>query len=150
MASSLPTTTAETEQTGDAASIDMLTILRDHCVHATKNKKEASAMFANLYGIIKEKQATPIKVQNVIFLMFIRGKGIVEIHVLGDEKSIDALANDLHMLHKYMQQIGVVAFYIPTNDKKIAKAIVASQLRPEKIPADIGHGETLTTYLFQV
>ena len=142
MASSLPTTAVEEQQSGDAASIDMLTILRDHCVHATKNKKEASEMFANLFGIIKENQATPIMAQNVVFLMFIRGKGIVEIHVLGNEKSIDALANDLHMLRAYMQQVGVVAFYIPSNDKKIAKAIAASQLRPEKIPADIGDGET--------
>jgi hypothetical protein len=147
---SLLPATADAPQDADENSMKMLTILRDHCVHATKDEKEAGIMFANLYGIIKEKEATPILVQNVVFLMFIRGKGIVEIHILGDEKSPSDLANDLKILNNYANQIGVKAFYIPTNDKKVAKAVADSELNFNKIPADIGDGETLTTYLFEV
>jgi hypothetical protein len=78
----------------------------------------------------------------------VRGKGVVEIHTIGNEEQPRMLAEDFKQLALYLKNVGVKTAYTYTEDKRFGKLAKMTGL-PVK-PYDVKvKGKPMTAYVME-
>lgn len=93
-------------------------IALDYFKQESGSDKKAKEMLGKLATIVKEEGAKLVHLGNVLFLVLVRGKGVVEIHTIGSEAQPRYLAEDFRQLADYLRQIGVKTAYTYTPDNR--------------------------------
>lgn len=89
---------------------------------ATKqNKAKATELLNVLVRILQDEGSKLIHLGNVLFLVLVRGKGVVEIHTIGEEERPRDLAKNFLDLYKYLKNVGVQVAYTYSEDEKFKK-----------------------------
>lgn len=86
-----------------------------------QNKAKATELLNVLVRILQDEGSKLIHLGNVLFLVLVRGKGIVEIHTIGEEERPRDLAKNFLDLYKYLKNVGVQVAYTYSEDEKFKK-----------------------------
>ena len=85
------------------------------------DEQQISESMIKLAAAIQEPGVKLVHLGNVLFMVIVRGEGVVEVHTLGTEEQPRELANDFVMLSKYLKNIGVKTAYTYTGDKRFGR-----------------------------
>ena len=85
------------------------------------SEEGANKMMASLAKIVEEDGAKLVHLGNVLFLVLVRGKGVVEVHTIGTENPPLKLAKDFKQLTAYLKNIGVKMAYTYTTEDRFGR-----------------------------
>ena len=91
-----------------------------------QSEEQVQQMMGQLSTVLKEEGAKLVHIGNTVFLVLVKGKGLVEVHTMGGGDSV-ALARNFIQLTKYLQNIGVKVAYTYSDDPKFQ--VVAKRTR---------------------
>jgi hypothetical protein len=75
------------------------------------SEQGAQKLMQGLAALVQEQGAKLVHINNLLFLVLVRGKGVIEFHTIGEEQSSKEYANDIVQLTKYVKNIGVKLLY---------------------------------------
>lgn len=96
-------------------------IARDYFLQELGSEEKADEAMAKLATMIQEDGAKLVHLGNVVFLVIVRGKGVVEVHTIGNEPNPRDLAQNFVDLAKYLQNIGTKVAYTYSEDNRFAR-----------------------------
>lgn len=115
----------------------------------TKTEKEAKAMLEGLSRILQDDGSKLVHLGNVLFLVMVRGKGIVEVHTIGEEKKPRYMAKNFADLANYLRNIGVKIAYTYSEDEKFKKLAKMVDLQVNEYKAK-HEGKTLNVFVVEL
>jgi hypothetical protein len=141
---------AEQEQQVDAQENDEnVRIALDYFKKETGSDKKATEMLGKLAIIVKDEGAKLVHLGNVLFLVMVRGKGVVEIHTIGNEAQPRMLAEDFKQLAAYLKNIGVKTAYTYTPDNRYGRLAQMTGLPVKTFKVDV-KGKPMTAYVMEL
>jgi hypothetical protein len=84
----------------------IIQIALDYFKKETGSDKKAQEMLGKVATIVKDEGAKLVHLGNVLFLVMVRGKGVVEIHTIGTEAQPRMLAEDFKQLAPMLKDAG--------------------------------------------
>jgi len=99
----------------------VMKIATDYFRKAAKSEEQTQQMLGGLARILQDEGAKLVHLGNVLFLVMVRGQGVVEVHTIGEEKRPRDLAKNFLDLYKYLKNIGVKMAYTYAEDEKFKK-----------------------------
>jgi hypothetical protein len=96
---------------------EILRIAHDYFLQESGSEEGAQDLMRRLAGAVKEPGTKLIHLGNVLFLVLVRGQGVLEFHTIGSEASAQAYAQDLVDLAKYVRNIGAKMAYTYTESR---------------------------------
>lgn len=141
---------AEQEQAMDKQEQDqIIKIAMDYFKKETGSDKTAQQMLGTLAAIVKEEGAKLVHLGNVLFLVMVRGKGVVEIHTIGTEAQPRMLAEDFKQLAAYLKKIDVKTAYTYTPDNRYGRLAQMTGLPVKTFKVDV-KGKPMTAYVMEL
>jgi hypothetical protein len=141
---------AEQEQQVDAQENDeIVRIAMDYFKKETGSDEKATEMLGKLAIIVKDEGAKLVHLGNVLFLVMVRGKGVVEIHTIGTEAQPRQLADDFKKLADYLTKIGVKTAYTYTPDNRYGRLAQMTGLPVKTFKVDV-KGKPMTAYVMEL
>ena len=141
---------AEQEQAMDKQEQDqIIQIALDYFKKETGSDKTAQQMLGTLAAIVKEEGAKLVHLGNVLFLVMVRGKGVVEIHTIGTEAQPRMLAEDFKKLAAYLRKIDVKTAYTYTPDNRYGRLAQMTGLPVKTFKVDV-KGKPMTAYVMEL
>jgi hypothetical protein len=141
---------AEQEQAMDKQEQDqIIKIAMDYFKKETGSDKTAQQMLGTLAAIVKEEGAKLVHLGNVLFLVMVRGKGVVEIHTIGTEAQPRMLAEDFKQLAAYLRKIDVKTAYTYTPDNRYGRLAQMTGLPVKTFKVDV-KGKPMTAYVMEL
>ncbi len=141
---------AEQEQAMDKQEQDrIIQIALDYFKKETGSDKTAQQMLGTLAAIVKEEGAKLVHLGNVLFLVMVRGKGVVEIHTIGTEAQPRYLAEDFKKLSDYLRNIDVKTAYTYTPDNRYGRLAQMTGLPVKTFKVDV-KGKPMTAYVMEL
>jgi hypothetical protein len=140
---------AEQEQQIDTQEQDQIVqIAMNYFKKETGSDEEAQKMFNALAVTVRDEGAKLVHLGNVLFLIMVRGKGIVEIHTIGTEAQPRHLAEDFKKLADYLKKIGVRTAYTYTPDNRYGRLAQLTGLPIKTLKIDV-MGKPMTAYVME-
>lgn len=115
----------------------------------TKTEPEAQEMMGKLARVLQDEGAKIVHLGNVLFLILVRGKAVVEVHTIGEEKKPRDMANNFLELSKYLKNIGVTTAYTYAEDEKFKKLAKMVDLPINQYKADY-EGKKLNVFVVEL
>ena len=112
-------------------------IARDYFAEVAGSPEGAEEMLGKLASIVQEEGAKLVHLGNVLFLILVRGEGVVEFHTIGSEPTSEAYAKDLVDLANYLQNIGVKLAFTYTDNRAFERVARLTKLPIVKTETDI-------------
>ena len=115
----------------------------------SKSEEEAQKMLSGLVHMVKEDGAKLVHLGNVLFLILVQGKGVVEVHTLGTEAQPRMLAEDFRNLAAYLKNVGVKTAYTYTPDNRYGRLAQMTGLKVKQFKAKI-EGKVNNVYALEL
>jgi hypothetical protein len=116
---------------------------------ATKSEDEAQKLLGGLARILQDDGAKLVHLGNVLFLIMVRGEGVVEVHTIGEESKPRDLAKDFLDLSKYLKNIGVKTAYTYSEDEKFKKLAKMVNLSVKQYKAEV-EGKNFNVFVVEL
>lgn len=140
---------AEQEQQVDTQEQEQIVqIALDYFKKETGSDEQAKEMLGKLVTIVTEEGAKLVHLGNVLFLVMVRGKGIVEIHTIGTEAQPRFLADNFKKLADYLKQIGVKTAYTYTPDNMYGRLAQLTGLPIKTFKVEV-EGKPMVAYVME-
>jgi hypothetical protein len=140
---------AEQEQQMDAQEQEQIVkIALDYFKKETGSDEQAQEMLGKLATIVTEEGAKLVHLGNVLFLIMVRGKGVVEIHTIGTEAQPRQLADDFKKLADYLTKIGVKTAYTYTPDNRYGRLAQMTGLPVKTFKVEV-EGKPMVAYVME-
>ena len=140
---------AEQEQQVDSQENDeIVRIALDYFKKETGSDKKAQEMLGKLAITVQEEGAKLVHLGNVLFLIMVRGKAVVEIHTIGTEAQPRMLAEDFKQLAAYLKNIGVKTAYTYTPDNRYGRLAQMTGLPVKTFKIEV-KGKPMTAYVME-
>lgn len=140
---------AEQEQAIDPQEQEQIVqIALDYFKKETGSDEQAKEMLGKLVTIVTEEGAKLVHLGNVLFLVMVRGKGIVEIHTIGTEAQPRFLADNFKKLADYLKQIGVKTAYTYTPDNRYGRLAQLTGLPIKTFKVEV-EGKPMVAYVME-
>ena len=111
----------------DAQELEQVnSIVQSYFRSEAQSEEQAQQMMGQLSTLLREDGAKLVHLGDVVFLVLVKGEGLVEVHTMGGGDSV-ALARNFVQLVKYLQNIGVRVAYTYSDDPKFQ--VVAKRTR---------------------
>jgi len=141
---------AEQEQAMDTKEQEqIIQIALNYFKKETGSDKTAQQMLGTLAAIVKEEGAKLVHLGNVLFLVMVRGEGVVEIHTIGTEAQPRMLAEDFKQLAAYLKKIDVKTAYTYTPDNRYGRLAQMTGLPVKTFKVDV-KGKPMTAYVMEL
>lgn len=124
-------------------------IATDFFRKSTKTEEEAQGLLNGLARILQDEGAKLVHLGNVLFLVMVRGQGVVEVHTIGEEKRPRDLAKDFFDLSNYLRNIGVKTAYTYSEDEKFKKLAKMVDLPVKQYKAEV-EGKKLNVFVVEL
>lgn len=128
---------------------EIMRIATEHARSISKTEEEAQKILAGLAAIVQEEGAKLIHLGNVLFLVLVRGKELVEVHTMGEEKRPRDLAEDFIKLTQYLKAIGVKVAYTYSPDTKFSKLVKMVDLKVQQYKSNV-EGQMMNVYVVEI
>jgi hypothetical protein len=123
-------------------------IALDYFKKETGSDEKAQDMLAKLATVVTEEGAKLVHLGNVLFLIVVRGKGVVEIHTIGTEAQPRMLADDFKQLAAYLKNIGVKTAYTYTPDNRYGRLAQMTGLPVKTLKIKV-EGKPMVAYVME-
>lgn len=128
---------------------EVMRIATEYARGASKTEEEAQKLLGALAAIVQGEGAKLVHLGNVLFLVLVRGKELVEIHTMGEEDKPRSLAKNFLDLAKYLKSIGVKVAYTYTPDTKFAKLAKMVDLKVQQYKSNI-QGQIMNVFVVEL
>ena len=123
-------------------------IAKEYFLHETGSEEAADAAMEKLAYLVQEEGSKLVHIGNVLFLILVRGKGVVEVHTLAVNVSPRDLAQNFVELANYLQNIGVKVAYTYSEDNRFARLAKMTGL-PVKQRKTVVEGKPVNVYIME-
>ena len=123
-------------------------IAMDYFRKEAGSEEGANKMMAGLAKTVEEDGAKLIHIGNVLFLILVRDKGVVEVHTIGTENPPRKLAEDFKQLAAYLQNIGVKMAYTYSEEDRFGRLAQMTGLPFKKFKVDV-RGKPMNAYVME-
>lgn len=123
-------------------------IAMDYFRKEAGSEEGANKMMAGLAKTVEEDGAKLIHIGNVLFLILVRDKGVVEVHTIGTENPPRKLAEDFKQLAAYLQNIGVKMAYTYSEEDRFGRLAQMTGLPFKKFKVDV-QGKPMNAYVME-
>lgn len=113
----------------------------------TGSDEQAMAQLEALAKTVSEDGAKLVHLGNVLFLVLVRGEGVVEVHTIGEESPAE-LAEDFRKLVAYLKNIGVKTAYTYAESKRFGRLAKMTGLPVQEFAVDF-MGKPATAYVME-
>lgn len=112
------------------------------------SQEAADEAMGKLATLVQEDGAKLVHLGNVLFLVLVRGQGVVEVHTIGTEASPRNMAKNFVDLANYLKNIQVKVAYTYSEDNKFDRLAKMTGLpvRKEKTEVD---GKSVNVYIME-
>jgi hypothetical protein len=138
-----------TEEMDPKEAQEIMRIATEYARGASKTEEEAQKLLGALAAIVQEDSAKLVHLGNVLFLVLVRGKELVEVHTIGDEKKPRDLAQNFLNLAKYLKGIGVKVAYTYTPDTKFSKLAKMVDLEVQQYKSNV-QGQMMNVFVVEL
>lgn len=132
-----------------AEADEIMRIATEYFRSVTKTEDEAQQMLATLANVVQEQGAKLVHLGNVLFLVLVRGKELVEVHTIGTEDKPRNMAKNFVNLANYLKGIGVKVAYTYTPDTKFEKLAKMVNLDIQKYKSEV-QGTMMNVYVVEL
>jgi hypothetical protein len=132
----------------DQQEQQIIQIAMDYFRKEAGSEEGAKKMMAGLAHTVKEDGAKLVHIGNVLFLILVRGKGVVEVHTIGSENPPRKLAEDFQQLAAYLKNIGVKTAYTYTAEDRFGRLAQMTGLPFKKYKVDV-EGKPMNAYVME-
>jgi hypothetical protein len=140
---------AEQEQAMDKQEQDQIVqIALDYFKKETGSDEKATEMLGKLAALVNEESAKLVHLGNILFLIMVRGKGVVEVHTIGTEAQPRMLADNFKKLADYLKQIGVKTAYTYTPDNRYGRLAQMTGLPVKTFKVEV-EGKPMVAYVME-
>jgi len=126
----------------------IIQIAMDYFRKEAGSEEGASKMMAGLAKTVEEDGAKLVHIGNVLFLILVRDKGVVEVHTIGTENPPRKLAEDFKQLAAYLQNIGVKMAYTYSEEDRFGRLAQMTGLPFKKFKVDV-RGKPMNAYVME-
>lgn len=123
-------------------------IANEYFLQELGSQEAADDAMGKLATLVQEEGAKLVHLGNVLFLVIVRGKNVVEIHTIGNEASPRDLAQDFVDLANYLKNIDVKVAYTYSEDNKFDRLAKMTGLPVKKKQAEVD-GKTVNVYIME-
>lgn len=123
-------------------------IAMEYFRNTTGSESEANKMLAGLAQLVQEDGAKLVHIGNVLFLIVVRGQGVVEVHTIGVENPPSKLAEDFKQLAAYLKNIGVKMAYTYTEDQRFNRLAKMTGLPFKQLKIEV-QGKPMNAYVME-
>jgi hypothetical protein len=112
------------------------------------DEAQTQQMLANLAQLVQEPGIKLAHIENVLFMIIVRGKGAVEVHTMAAEAIPNDLVRAFKKLVPFLKNMGVKMAYTYTDDRRFAAVARATKLpvRMERTNID---GKPMFVYIME-
>lgn len=123
-------------------------IAREYFLQETGSEEAADVAMEKLANLVQEEGSKLVHIGNVLFLVLVRGKGVVEVHTLAVNVNPRDLAQNFVELANYLQNIGVKVAYTYSEDNRFARLAKMTGL-PVKQRKAVIEGKSVNVYIME-
>lgn len=123
-------------------------IANDYFLKELGSQEEADLAMGKLAKLVQDKGAKLVHLGNVLFLVLVRGKGIVEIHTMGNEPNPMDLVKDFVNLANYLKNIKTKVVYTYSEDNKFSRIAKLTGLPIQQKKAVV-NGKEVNVYILE-
>ena len=123
-------------------------IANDYFLQELGSQEAADDAMAKLGTLVQEDGAKLVHLGNVLFLVIVRGKNVVEVHTIGNEANPRDLAKNFVDLANYLKNIDVKIAYTYSEDNKFDRLAKMTGLPVTKKQAQVD-GKTVNVYIME-
>jgi hypothetical protein len=127
---------------------EIIAIAHNYFKQETGSDAKAEEMMGKLATILQDEGAKLVHLGNVVFLILVRGKGVVEVHTIGNEAQPRYLAEDFKKLAAYLKNIGVKTAYTYTPDNRFGRLAQMTGLPVKSYKVDV-KGKPMVAYVME-
>jgi hypothetical protein len=127
----------------------IIQIALDYFKKETGSDEKAKEMLGKVATIVQDEGAKLVHLGNVLFLVMVRGKGVVEVHTIGTEAQPRMLAEDFKQLAAYLKKIDVKTAYTYTPDNRYGRLAQMTGLPVKTFKVDV-KGKPMTAYVMEL
>lgn len=115
---------------------------------ANGDQEKANELMGKLATIVQDPGAKIVVIDDILFLILVKGKGAVEVHTMADELMPSNMVEGFKKLAKYLQSIGVTLAYTYTEDRRFARIARQTKLPIKEVKQDID-GKPMYIYIVE-
>ena len=123
-------------------------IANDYFLKELGSQEEADLAMGKLAKLVQDKGAKLVHIGNVLFLVLVRGKGVVEIHTMGNEPNPMDLVKDFVDLTNYLKNIKTKVAYTYSEDNRFSRIAKLTGL-PIKQKKAVVDGKQVNVYTLE-
>jgi hypothetical protein len=95
----------------------------------TSSEKEVERLLQSLAAVVQQEGVKLVHLEDYLFLVVVRGKGLVEVHTIGDQNNPRSLVKNFKTLLDYLKNIDVKVVYSYSPDQKFVR--IANMISPK-------------------
>jgi len=123
-------------------------IANDYFLKELGSQEEANKALSKLAKVVQDEGAKLVHLGNVLFLVIVRGKGVVEVHTIGTEANPMDLVKDFVDLTNYLKNIKTKVAYTYSEDNKFSRIAKLTGL-PIKQKKAVVDGKNVNVYILE-
>jgi hypothetical protein len=123
-------------------------IAREYFLQELGSEERADEALEKLAILVQEDGSKLVHIGDVLFLVLVRGEGVVEVHTIGVEVNPRELAQNFVDLASYLQNIGVKVAYTYSEDNRFARLARMTGL-PVKQTKAVIEGKSVNVYIME-
>lgn len=112
------------------------------------DQEQADELMAKLATTVQEPGAKIIPIDDILFLIMVRGKGAVEVHTMAADLMPSNMVEGFKKLADYLKDIGVKLAYTYTEDRRFARIARQTKLPIKELTQEID-GKTMYIYIVE-
>lgn len=124
-------------------------IIKEYALMVSGSEYEANMLMSKL-AVMLEKGVKLVHINDVVFAIFIKGKGFVEFQPMYAKKAVGHLAVAIKKLVAYLKAIGTKVMYTTDGDELIPSAIKKTNMGWKKQSVTLPDGEKHEGYYLKV
>jgi hypothetical protein len=127
---------------------EVANIANQYFLQELGSQEAADEAMGKLATIVQEDGAKLVHLGNVLFLVLVRGEGVVEVHTIGTEESPRNMAKNFVDLVNYLKNIKVKVAYTYSEDNKFDRLAKMTGLPVKKEKTEVD-GKSVNVYIME-
>jgi hypothetical protein len=128
---------------------EVVRIANQYFLQELGSQEAADEAMGKLATMVQEDGAKLVHLGNVLFLVLVRGKGVVEVHTIGTESSPRNMAKNFVDLVNYLKNIKVKVAYTYSEDNKFDRLAKMTGLPVKKEKTEVD-GKSVNVYIMEL
>lgn len=109
---------------------------------ANGDQAVAQELLGKLATMVQEEGVKLVHLNNILFLVIVRGQGAVEVHTIAADINPAEMVDGFKKLAAYLENIGVKIAYTYTKDRRFARIARQTKLPIKEVKENIDGEET--------